>query len=115
MDLFRHADDATPFASGAVIFQEGDAGAEMYVILEGEVELLVHGQVVDTLKRDAIFGEMALIDSSPRSATAIAKTDCKIVKIDQKRFMFLVQQTPFFAIEVMRTLAARLRRMDERL
>jgi CRP-like cAMP-binding protein len=55
---------------------------------------------------------MALIDDSPRSATVIAKTDVKLVPISRERFMFLVQNTPFFAIEVMQTLVGRLRHMD---
>jgi CRP-like cAMP-binding protein len=61
------------------------------------------------------FGEMALIDGGTRSATAIAKTDCKLVPITEKQFLFMVQETPFFALRVMRTLTARLRRVDRRL
>ena len=57
-----------------------------------------------------IMGELALIDSKPRSASAVAKTDCRLVPLDDKQFIFLVQQTPFFAIRVMRIMAERLRR-----
>jgi CRP-like cAMP-binding protein len=55
---------------------------------------------------------LALIDRSPRSATAIAKTDCVLIKIDERQFLYLVQETPFFALIVMRTMAARLRRRN---
>jgi CRP-like cAMP-binding protein len=58
---------------------------------------------------------MALIDRRPRSATAIAKTDAHLVRIDERRFQFMVQQTPFFALEVMRTIVRRLRDMNARL
>jgi CRP-like cAMP-binding protein len=72
------------------------------------------GKVIDSAGPDSIFGEMALIDQSPRSATAIARTPCKVVPVDQKRFTFMVQQTPFFSIQVMRIMANRLRhRMNE--
>jgi CRP-like cAMP-binding protein len=58
---------------------------------------------------------MALIDNSPRSATAIAKTDCKVVPLDQRRFQFLVQETPFFALQVMTIMATRLRHANSRM
>ena len=61
-----------------------------------------------------MLGEMALIDNSPRSATVKAKTDCTLAVINQKRFMTLIQQTPYFAIQVMSVLADRLRRCDVR-
>ncbi len=61
----------------------------------------------------AIFGEMVLVDNSPRSATAIARTDCRVVPISEKRFQFLIQETPYFAIQVMQIMATRLRRMNE--
>jgi CRP-like cAMP-binding protein len=62
---------------------------------------------------DGFFGEMALVDQAPRSATALAKTDCTVIPINEQRFLFMVEETPFFALTVMRTLTARLRRMDE--
>jgi CRP-like cAMP-binding protein len=55
---------------------------------------------------------MALLDKTPRSATAVAKTDCKLVAVDERRFKFLVQQTPHFSLQLMRIIADRLRRMD---
>ena len=84
----------------------------MYVVIEGEVNVLIRGKVVETVAAGGIVGEMALIDTQPRSATVIAHTDCKLVPIDEKRFTFLVQQTPFFSLQVMRVMANRLRRQD---
>ena len=56
-----------------------------------------------------------MIDGGARSASAVARTDSRVVRLDEKRFQFLVQQTPNFAVQVMRIMAARLRRMDTRL
>jgi CRP-like cAMP-binding protein len=61
------------------------------------------------LPERGIFGEMALIDGAPRSATAIAATDVKLVPVGEKQFLFLVSRTPYFALNVMRALARRLR------
>jgi CRP-like cAMP-binding protein len=66
-------------------------------------------RLLDTLEEHNIFGEMALIDNSPRSATAVASTDVVLVPVSEKQFLFLVSQTPFFALMVMRVLARRLR------
>ena len=89
---------------------QGDKGDKMYVIRSGEVEIERDGKVVEKLTDGGIFGEMALIDGSPRAATARAKTTCEVAPITEKTFLFLVHETPFFAIAVMRTLAERLRR-----
>jgi CRP/FNR family transcriptional regulator, cyclic AMP receptor protein len=98
------------FTPGEVIFDKGDKGDKMYVIRSGEVEILIDGKVVETLTAGGIFGEMALIDGAPRAAAARAKTACEVAPLTEKTFLFLVHETPFFAIAVMRTLADRLRR-----
>jgi CRP/FNR family transcriptional regulator, cyclic AMP receptor protein len=82
----------------------------MHVIRTGEVEIERGGKVVEKLGPAGIFGEMALIDGAPRAATATAKTACEVAPITEKTFLFLVHETPFFAISVTRTLADRLRR-----
>ncbi len=111
--LFSEDPNAEAFAAGAAIFREGDIGHEMYIIQAGEVEIFLKDQVFDCFGKGEALGEMALINPGyPRSASAIAKTDCRLVKIDQKRFTFLVQQTPYFAIEIMKTLAERLARIN---
>jgi CRP/FNR family cyclic AMP-dependent transcriptional regulator len=115
IDLFHNAENTQRFAAGQKIFGEGEAGDMMYVVVEGRVDLLVHGKLVEELGPGGVLGEMALIDTGTRSATAIAKTDCKLASINEKRFKFLVQQTPNFALQLMRIIADRLRRMDSRL
>jgi CRP/FNR family cyclic AMP-dependent transcriptional regulator len=100
------------FAAGAPIFEEDEKGDSMFLIRSGEVEIERNGKVIETLGTGGIFGEMALIDGSPRSATARAKTDCVVAPLNEKTFLFLVHETPYFAIAVMRTLADRVRRMN---
>jgi CRP/FNR family transcriptional regulator, cyclic AMP receptor protein len=102
----------TPIRSvraGEVIFAEGDPAQELYVIQRGQVEIRKGGRVLDTLTEKTIFGEMALIDHAPRAATAVAATDVDLVPVGEKQFLFLVSQTPYFALNVMRVLARRLR------
>jgi CRP/FNR family transcriptional regulator, cyclic AMP receptor protein len=101
--------EALPFKAGSVIFREGDDARELFVIKSGEVRIQIGNRTVTELGADSIFGEMALIDNEPRSATAIALTDAELVPVSEKQFLFLVSQTPYFALKVMRVLAQRLR------
>ena len=103
------------YTAGSTIFEIGQPRDLMFIVQEGEVEIWIGNKVLETVSVDGFFGEMALIDSGTRSATAIAKTDCKLVPITEKQFLFMVQETPFFALRVMRTLTARLRQVDRRL
>jgi len=113
--LTRHAEVVETFKTGDTVFRAGDAGRRMYVVRSGEVVLLVQDRPVETVGRGGVVGEMALVDDAPRSATAIARSDCELVPIDDRQFLFLVQQTPMFALGLMRVLASRLRSMNERL
>ena len=97
------------FAKGQTIFSEGDRGYEFFVLVRGEVEVRSGNRLLETLGQNSIFGEMALIDDSPRSATVVAATDVTVAPIKEKQFLFLVRHTPFFALRVMRVLALRLR------
>ena len=95
--------------AGGVIFREGEDADELFVIKSGYVRIQIGNRVVAELTADTIFGEMALIDDEPRSATALAITDVELVPVSEKQFLFLVSQTPYFALKVMRVLAQRLR------
>lgn len=108
-------DDYRDFERGQRIFTQGETGRTMYVVHEGEVELLVNGQLVETVVAGGVLGEMGLIDTSPRSATAVARTDCKLIPVNKQRFTLLVQHTPDFALQLMRIMAGRLRVMDRML
>ena len=98
--------------AGGVVFREGEAADELFVIKTGTVRIQVGNKTVADLAPDTIFGEMALIDNEPRSASATALTDVELVPVSEKQFLFLVSQTPHFALKVMRTLARRLRTMN---
>ena len=101
--------EARQIRAGDVIFREGDQAQELFVIRSGEVRIQIGNRTIAELSADSIFGEMALIDNEPRSASAIAVTDVELVAVSEKQFLFLVSQTPYFALKVMRVLAQRLR------
>jgi CRP-like cAMP-binding protein len=101
--------DVRSFKAGSIVFREGDEAHDLFVVKSGEVRIQIGNRTVSELSADSIFGEMALIDSEPRSATAIAVTDVELIPVSEKQFLFLVSQTPYFALKVMRVLAQRLR------
>jgi CRP-like cAMP-binding protein len=100
---------ARDFKAGDVIFRQGDPAQELFIIQSGEVEIRLGNRVLETLPQYSIFGEMALIDNAPRSATAIAASDAKLVPVSEKQFLFLISNTHYFALNVMRIMARRLR------
>lgn len=112
-DLFRNHPKLRSVPASHVLFQQGDPGDFMYVLISGTAEIRVGDVVVEHAERGTIVGEMAVIDKSPRSATVVASTDCSFAVIDERRFQFLVDETPRFAIEVMRVMARRLRQSDQ--
>ena len=100
---------ARDFKAGDVIFRQGDPAQELFIVQSGDVEIRRSNRVLETLPQYSIFGEMALIDTAPRSATAIAASDAKLVPVSEKQFLFLISNTPYFALNVMRVMARRLR------
>ncbi|MBE0615927.1 MAG: cyclic nucleotide-binding domain-containing protein [Burkholderiales bacterium] len=112
LHLFRNAPEVIAVAAGDYVFRLGDVAKVMYLIIEGEVELILGDTLVETAVEGTFIGEMALIDDEPRSASARARNDCRVFPIDEARFQSLVSETPFFALQVMKTLANRLRKMD---
>jgi CRP-like cAMP-binding protein len=86
----------------------------MYVVYSGKVGIERRGETIEDLSAGDTFGEMALIDGAPRSATARAKTDCEVAPITESAFLHLVHDTPIFALTIMHNLADRLRRANER-
>ena len=102
------------FDVGDVIFEEGSSGRELFVVLDGLVEIAkVNGAsktVIVTLSKGEFFGEMAVIDGSARSATAVsAAPKTRVMRINHARFVYLVSQQPAFALMVMDALSKRLR------
>lgn len=109
IEIFSHNTARIKIQAGEALFREGDEGNQMFVLETGTADVLVHGRIVETLEHGSIVGEMGLVSPGPHSASVIARTDCEFVAVDEKRFQFLVQQTPYFAIQVMRMMAERLR------
>jgi len=109
------------YRKSEVIFKEGSTGSEMYLINRGRVLLSVRQKETQevplvVLNPGDFFGEMALVDDSPRSATASAvEDDTELIVMDRAKFLFMVRQQPEFALSLMHTLCRRLRDMDKRL
>jgi CRP-like cAMP-binding protein len=112
-ELFTHNPTIVKVPAGECLFSEDEDGHMMYVLTTGSAEVLINNRVVEVLEHGSIVGEMGIVSPGPRSATVVAQTDCEFVEVDEKRFQFLVQQTPFFATQVMRVMAERLRKVNQ--
>jgi CRP-like cAMP-binding protein len=99
----------------SVIMREGQSGACMYVVKEGKVAIGVQNRLVALVNPGGTFGEMALVDQSPRSATAIAETECELLSIDRASLLAVVRSQPAFAFAMMRDGADRLRHLTAQL
>ena len=97
-----------------VVMKEGDAGVFMYVVLEGRVAISIQSKVVERVGPGGVFGEMALVDQSPRAATATAETDCNLLSINRNDFLDLVKTNPAFGVSLLKAAADRLRVMTAR-
>jgi CRP/FNR family transcriptional regulator, cyclic AMP receptor protein len=106
----RGPEDSVPYSAGMVIFRDGDRADQMFIVVEGEVEIRYGDRVLEVIGPGGILGEMSLIDSSARSADAYARTNCLLAGINRAKFISLVEKTPAFALEVMGLMAERLRR-----
>jgi CRP-like cAMP-binding protein len=118
MDLIAHFKGARNLVfiqAGVPLFSEGEPGNSMYVLMEGSAAVVVAGQVIEVAVPGALLGEMALVDSSVRSATALARTNCRVLPINSTQFDLLTRESPEFARHVMTVMASRLRRMNRRL
>ena len=101
-------------APGEALFEKGEPGRLMYAVKTGDLQILDGNYVYETVSAGGIVGEMAMVDGSPRSATVCAIKPSTVIPIDERRFLFMVQQTPFFALRVMGVMTTRLRAMNER-
>jgi len=113
--LARHDIELRRFQAGEKIFLEGDPGSTMFVVRTGKVNIITYGSVLENVGPGGVFGEIALIDEEPRSAAAMAAEDTEVASIDKAKFLALLSEQPQFALLIMRTLARRVRRMNENL
>jgi CRP/FNR family cyclic AMP-dependent transcriptional regulator len=102
--LFDLDPAARPVVAGEVLFNEGDPGDEMFVVIEGEFELSHHGRAIATLTKGDMFGETAILGSGPRRATVVSKGAGTLAPVDRARFAYLVRYAPTFALTVLRSL-----------
>ena len=112
INIFKNASNTVTLEPGDVVFTEGDPGDAMYAVVEGSVDIVLGDAVIETVESGGIVGELALVDKGARSAGAIARTPARLARVDEREFVFLVQEHPTFALQVMRILAERIRRAN---
>lgn len=105
--------DTLTFADGEVIFEKGEAGEHMYLVKRGAVELTYGPGRGARVERGESFGEMSLLERAVRSATGVAVGETELYPISRGLFLVLVGETPYFALEVMKSLSNRLRAAGE--
>ncbi|WP_414566548.1 MULTISPECIES: Crp/Fnr family transcriptional regulator [unclassified Anabaena] len=110
--IFQKQPDPKIFTANQVIFDEGQTGDYMYGVLDGKVDLSVNGKVVEIIQPGDVFGTGVLVGIKNRTYTATAQTDCKLAFLDEHRFLFAVQETPMFALLVIRSYSERLSRLN---
>lgn len=114
--FFRSAGTLEEKPGGKTIFMENEKpgglfsrGAKMYLLLDGEVGLMIRNQFFGVVKKGEVFGELAVIGALPRTATAMAKTNCRVLSLDEKQFHSALQKTPEFALMLTSIMVQRLR------
>ena len=100
------------YESGKTIMKEGDTGTSMYIVLDGRVAIYINGKAVESIAAGGTFGEMALVDQSPRTASAVAETECALLAINREALIALVKNEPAVGLTMLRSVAARLRHMN---
>lgn len=114
LQVLGRSADTVSVPAGTALVREGEIGREFFVLLSGEVSVVVGGTEVARLEQGQWFGELAIIDPAPRDATVTATTDCDLLVIDSRRFRPLMEEVPVLAHKIMVSLARRLRQADQR-
>ena len=110
-EKFAHS-TVMSFPEGVKIMQEGATGTAMYIVLDGKVAVAIGRKIVEKLGPGGVFGEMALVDNSPRTATAVARSDCELLAIDRDSLIKLVKSDPAVGMQMLRAVAERIRYMN---
>jgi CRP/FNR family transcriptional regulator, cyclic AMP receptor protein len=114
MRLFaRKAGTSINFPAGSVVFNKGDPGSTMYVVQSGVIEMVIGEKVIEVCGANEAIGFMSMIDGAPRSSTARVKEACELSVIDQRKFRFIVDEVPNFALYIMAAMARRIRGMGK--
>ena len=112
LNMVQNVGSPKTYEPGEKVFIEGSPGTTMYVVLDGNIEIYVGGKSMEVAGRGAIIGEMALVDPGPRSATVVAKDYCVLAQVNQSQFLSLIEKAPSFSLNVMKSLATRLRNVN---
>ena len=101
------------FSPGSIVFNKGDPGSCMYVVQSGLIEMLIGDKVIEICGPNEAIGFMSMVDGAPRSSTARVKEACELSLIDQRKFRFMVDEVPNFALYIMGAMARRIRGMSQ--
>ena len=107
----RNAGANVSFPAGSIVFNKGDAGTCMYVVQSGVIEMVIGDRVIEVCGPNEAIGFMSMIDGAARSSTARVKEACELSLIDQRKFRFMVDEVPNFALYIMGAMARRIRGM----
>jgi CRP-like cAMP-binding protein len=107
----QRAGAGVSYPAGSVVFNKGDAGTCMYVVQSGEIEMVIGDKVIEVCGPNEAIGFMSMIDGAARSSTARVKETCELSVIDQRKFRFMVDEVPNFALYIMGAMARRIRGM----
>jgi len=110
----RRALEEVRVSAGKVLCEQGTVGREFFLIVEGKASVRRNNRKVATLAPTQYFGEMALLDRRPRSATVVADTDMTLLVLGQRQFNGLLDATPALARKMLAAMATRLREADEK-
>jgi CRP/FNR family cyclic AMP-dependent transcriptional regulator len=113
LNMFRDWEDVVEFDARTVLFSERELADVMYVVISGEIELTLHGEPLGAEGEGGIVGEMAMINSARRSATATTLTKVKLARLDRDQFREFIGDNVEFSLHVMAVLANRLRAVDQ--
>jgi CRP/FNR family transcriptional regulator, cyclic AMP receptor protein len=114
IDMRLFAKKAGPninFPAGSVVFNKGDPGECMYVVQSGVIEMVIGERVIEVCGANEAIGFMSMIDDAPRSSTARVKEACELSVIDRRKFRFMIDEVPNFALYIMGAMARRIRGM----
>ncbi len=114
MRMFAQRAGATvTFSAGSIVFNKGEPGACMYIVQSGLIEMLIGDKVIESCGPNEAIGFMSMVDGAPRSSTARVKEPCELSLIDQRKFRFMVDEVPNFALYIMGAMARRIRGMSQ--
>ena len=109
----QRAGASVSYPAGSIVFKKDDPGSCMYIVQSGVIEMLISDTVVETCGPNEAIGFMSMVDGAARSSTARVKETCELSSIDQRKFRFMVDEVPNFALYIMGAMARRIRGMSQ--